>query len=77
MIITDGSLDIARSDACSRLIMRNDMGQYIVAGCNLQPGVVDFFISELLACKKGLEEANHSAMRTFISRWTVGRGRSS
>jgi hypothetical protein len=48
--------------------MNGDILSLLDGGCRLQPGVIDLFISELLACRKGLEEAKS---QRFISGWTV------
>lgn len=63
---TDGSLDLVSRRAGSGFVIRGSQGQFVAAGCTLHRGINDPFMSELLACRDGLEEAAHRGLQNVV-----------
>lgn len=66
MINTDGSFDQAARKAGSGFVVRDDHGRLVMAGFVPHESVADLFMSDLLACREGMEEASVRGLRQAI-----------
>jgi ribonuclease HI len=57
MVNTDGSLNCRTGEAGSGYVIRNDLAEFVEAGCRKHGYVDDPLLRELLACRDGLEAA--------------------
>lgn len=66
MVNTDGSLSCTTLEAGSGYVIRDESGGFVEAGCRKHANVEDPFISELLACREGVEAAARLAIPRLI-----------
>jgi ribonuclease HI len=66
LVNTDGSLNCSTCKAGSCYVLRNDLAEFVEAGCRKHAHVDDPLVSELLACRDGLEAAVRLGIPKFI-----------
>jgi ribonuclease HI len=66
MVNTDGALNCTTREGGSGYVIRNELGEFLEAGCRRHSFVEDPFISELLASREGLEAAARQGIPKVI-----------